>query len=500
MAEPDPATAAPDPATAPRPAATLVVVRDGRAGLEVLLTRRPRHMRFMGGMTVFPGGAVAEADRADAWEGAAGLDRAGAASLFDSSDGTEVLAAAVCALREAHEEVGFSLGPRIDRIGRAAADDPGGFLRRCLEAGAELGADRLVPLERWLTPLGYPLRFDTWFFMAPAPPGWEPDPEPGEVSAAWWASPAAALRELEAGQARMAPPTIAVLQRLARFVSVEAARRGMGRVEGNVGVTMAQRLSEQVTVVLAPNPDVMTGPGTNTYVVGSEPSVVIDPAVEDDDYLGVLVAAAGEVACIVVTHRHPDHTGGVRAVAEASGAEMRAFGPEPAGEVPVVPLRDGDELSAGRARLRVLHAPGHASDHICLLLEDSGELFAGDNVVGQGTVVIDPPDGDMAAYMASLERLLEARPRRIYPGHFQPLEDPETVLRGYLDHRREREHKILAAVAQGAADLATIVSTAYDDTPGELHPLAARSALAHLEKLDREGHVQRVGESWFPRG
>ncbi len=425
----------------PRPAATLAVLRDGEAGLEVLLTVRPTALRFMGGAIVFPGGAV-ETDDHD--------ERA-------------------TALREASEEVGFP------------PHDP----------------DLLVPAGRWVTPLGAPVRFDAHFFVTKSPEGWEPQADPSEVAGCMWWTPAEALTRLGAGEVIMAPPTIEMLQRLDAFTSVEETIEHFAKTEGIGSASiLSMRLSPFVHVVLAPNPGVMTGPGTNTYIFGPGPTFVIDPAVDDDEYLDTVVSIAGEVSAILITHRHSDHVGGAAALAARTSAPVRAFGDQPAGAAQVVPIADGEVLSVGSARLVALHTPGHSSDHLCFHVESAASLFAGDNVLGEGTAVIAPPDGNMQAYLESLERMRALGVDRIFPGHFKPLAGGTAVIDGYIAHRLDREAKIAAALSSKSSTLESIVQRAYADTPPELHPIAAYSARAHLDKLESEGRAERIDDLW----
>ncbi len=480
---------------APRPAATLVILRDGEPGLEVLLTVRAREMSFMGGASVFPGGVITPGDRDPRWEDASTLGVADAATRL--ANGSDPLAPFVCALREAFEEVGYLTGEGVlENLSRADAEPAERFLARCLSLGVKLGTDRLVPAGRWVTPLGSPLRFDAWFFATQGPDGWEPEPDPKEVAGCTWTTPLQALAELGEGRRLMAPPTIEMLQRLTRFEHAADAVAAIRQHPAGATEIIAARLSPLVQLVLAPNPGVMTGPGTNTYVVGSGETCVIDPAVDDVRYLDAVAASAGEVRSILVTHRHEDHVGGVAAMVARTGSSVRAFGSAPAGGIHVEPLQDGEVIQVGGARIRVLHTPGHASDHLCFLLEGAASLFAGDNILGEGTAVIAPPDGDMADYLSSLRRLRELHVDRIYPGHWRPLDGGRAVIDGYLAHRKARENEILAALAGGAATLDDVVARAYADTPLELHPVARFSALAHLEMLQDEGRVERKDELW----
>lgn len=489
------ATTAPE-GVEPRAAATLVLLRDAPRGMEVLLTERPRELRFMGGAIVFPGGAVAHADLDPRWEAAAPMDPAAAAALDDPPE--IALAAHVCALRESFEEVGLLLadGP-VEKIDRDAAGEPAAFLEACLAQGVTLRAGDLVPAGRWVTPLGAPIRFDARFFVARAPDGWQPEPDPREVADARWATSGETLTELSSGRIAMAPPTVEMLQLLDEFTSVDEALTAFraGKSVGT-GDLLSMRLSPLVQVVLAPNPGVMTGPGTNTYIVGTSPTVVIDPAVDDDAYIDLIVELAAEPSAILVTHRHSDHVGGIRALVDRMHVEVRAFGNTQAGGVDVVPLADGDEITVGGATLSALHTPGHASDHLCFLLESAATLFAGDNIMGEGTAVIAPPDGNMRDYMTSLERLSVLPIDRIFPGHFRPLDGGTAVIDGYIAHRRQREERIVAATSNGPVTLDEIVAVAYADTPATLHPIARYSAQAHLDMLEGEGRVIRVDDRW----
>lgn len=489
---------APRDAGAPRDAATLVVLRETAAEPEVLLTVRPQHLRFMGGATVFPGGAVAPADLDPRWGDASALSSEAASARLGMERPDLALALFVCALREAFEEVGYIVGEGpTDRLRPKDAEEPGRFLERCLESGIVLATDTLIPAGSWVTPLGSPVRFNARFFLTRADPRWEPVPDPGEVDSCSWTTPARALDDLAAGRALMAPPTVEMLQRLrshATIAEMEAAVAG-DALTGS-GAVVSVRTSPLVHVVVAPNPGLMTGPGTNTYVVGTGPTVVIDPAVDGETYIDSVAAAAGELSAILVTHRHPDHVGGIRALSARTDAPVRAYGDEPAGEVAVTPLADGEVLDVPGAPLRVLHTPGHAPDHVCFLQEGSASLFAGDNILGEGTAVIAPPEGDMDVYLSSLERLLEFHIDRVYPGHFRPLDGGREVIKGYIAHRAEREQQIVSALESGPRSVDDIVMDVYTDTPESLRPVAHQQVLAHLITMKRKGRVRSEGPYW----
>ena len=482
--------------TSPRLAATLVILRQGAAGLEVLLTVRPRHLRFMGGAVVFPGGALAPADRDERWKELSEVSAEQASEHLGEPDPATALAFMVCALREAFEEVGF---PAMDGAASISREDvtPEAFLAACLARGSRLNTGRLVYAGRWVTPSDSPIRFDTRFFLCLAPSGFEPTPSIHEVDDCYWSTPAAALEELADGRVIMAPPTIDVLQRLNGFSSAVGALGAVvdGSLSGGAEVLRA-RLSPLVQVVIAPNGGPMTGPGTNTYVVGRGPAWCIDPAVTDAAYVDAVAHAAGDVAGLLITHRHPDHVGGARALVARTEAPVYAFDDRPLEGLPVRSIRDGEILEIDDLSLRVLHAPGHTPDHLCFLLEAERALFAGDNVMGEGTPVIDPPEGHMRTYLDTIRRLSELDLDRIYPGHFRALERPREVLQELLEHRAERERAIVRVLQDDAGELSDIVRRAYSDTPSDLHDLAARSALAHLEMLEEDDKVVRDGRVW----
>jgi glyoxylase-like metal-dependent hydrolase (beta-lactamase superfamily II)/8-oxo-dGTP pyrophosphatase MutT (NUDIX family) len=404
------------------------------------------------------------------------------------------LAPYVCAIRESFEEVGLLLadGP-AERLIRADAEDPSSFLDRCLDLQIRLRTDLLVQAGRWVTPLGSPVRFDTHFFMAEAPPTWEPDPDPSEVASLSWLSAEEALAGVRERRFLMAPPTVETLQQLRGHPDVASILELM---RNNARNSDAERLSPLVQRVVAPNPGLMTGPGTNTYIVGNDPAAVIDPAVPDDSYVNAIARTAGDVSLILITHRHPDHVGGIAKLVARTGAVVRAFGSDQAGSFDVDQLVDEEMIEVGGATLTVLHTPGHAPDHVCFFMTGAASLFSGDNILGQGTAVIAPPEGDMGEYLRSLKRLNALQISRIYPGHFDPLDGGNTVIDQYLAHRAERGRAIVTAIANGASTVEAIVEAVYTDTPKELHPVAVYQVEAQLELLAKSGQVRKSGNRW----
>jgi len=241
--------------------------------------------------------------------------------------------------------------------------------------------------------------------------------------------------------------------------------------------------------ILAPNPGPFTLEGTNTWVVGAQPSLVIDPGPADPDHMDAIGRQAGPIEAILLTHRHPDHALGAALLAERSGARVLAFRPQDGEER----IRHGQAVQVGGEEVRAVHTPGHTPDHLCFHDPVSGALFTGDAVLGRGTSMITPSEGDMAAYMRSLAVLRRLEPSVIYPGHGPAVWSAARKLDEYIDHRLRREQQVLDGLGGGPRTPEELVAGIYHEYPVELHAAAAGSVLAHLVKLEREGLVTRVG-------
>ncbi|MDP2004957.1 MAG: MBL fold metallo-hydrolase [Rubrivivax sp.] len=535
-----------------RAAASLLLLRDGPTGLEVLMLRRAeRADDARSGAAVFPGGVLDARDR-DAHDVCLGPDDAEVSRQLGVAErGLDYLVAAV---RETFEEVGLlladgpfdlaALQPWRQRLQAGTA----GVAEFCAATGLRLDLRGLAYYSHWLTPPGNAKRFDTRFFAALAPAGQQADADRSEAVDAMWLTPAQALDR--ALGLTLLPVTRVVLQELAVHASAAdamgairerkavplvmprraLAARGPGVVlphelpyaevgrldpegRGDVHATLLAgrvvRLSDRVLRITAPNPGPMTGPGTNSYLVGGGGRwTAIDPGPASEPHLQAMLAAlaeaAGRLERILVTHTHRDHSPGAAALAAATGAPVwgrvadhpawQDEGFQPAHE-PV----HGECIDAGPgATLRVLHTPGHASNHLCYLLEEERLLFTGDHVMQGSTVVINPPDGDMALYLHSLQALLDEPLDWLAPGHGFLVGQPQAVLRGLIAHRLKREAKVLAALrAQGQGAVEALVEAVYDDVPARLHGVAQRSLLAHLLKLRADGvAVRDDDERW----
>jgi glyoxylase-like metal-dependent hydrolase (beta-lactamase superfamily II)/8-oxo-dGTP pyrophosphatase MutT (NUDIX family) len=539
-----------------RLAASLLLVRDGDAGLEVLMLRRAeRDDDLRSGVAVFPGGMLEPGDR-DARRFVLGTTDAALSERYGLSAG--LMDYAVAAVRETFEEVGLLLG--CDDFGRAAETQPAWAdwrmrLQRgqatlaamCEALDLRLDLRGLACWSHWLTPPGVPKRFDTRFFMAPAPAAQIAEADLGEALELMWLTPKQALEPTRG--LKLLPVTRRTLRDLSVFTSAAEALAAASS-QGPIGRTMplrcvnrkgptvvlpddlayaevhkldpdglrhdvccevvagqAVRLSERIVRVTAPNPGMMTGPGTNSYFVGDPQAdrwALIDPGPADAGHLAALQAAApGPVHWVLATHTHVDHSPGAVAAARAFGAEVLGRRPDHAqGQdlsfEPARELQHGDTLELGPlATLQVVHTPGHASNHLCYLLQQERLLFTGDHVMQGSTVVINPPDGDMSAYLRALQALLDVELDWLAPGHGFLVAQPHAVLRALIAHRLRREAKVVDALRpRGRATLDELLPEVYADTPPRLHPVARRSLLAHLLKLRDDGRTADDGESW----
>jgi glyoxylase-like metal-dependent hydrolase (beta-lactamase superfamily II)/8-oxo-dGTP pyrophosphatase MutT (NUDIX family) len=546
----------------PRPAATLALLRDGECGPEVLLMRRTHLAEFASGAYVFPGGAVDVADHDPALAMLSrGIDDVQASRALGMREGG--LAYWIAAIRECCEEAGLLLAydgsgdlvaiegesPRAEFTTQRRALAQGHLALADLlrEGGLTLATDKLAYLSRWITQPGRPRRFDTRFFVARAPLRQQSEHDGTELLHHVWLPPEEALDRNARGEVSLLYPTLKTLQTLARFKAVDKAiayarsdrampamapraatsRTGrttlfwgdyayaeVGKVDpdgkGAVSCEIVPgepvRLSHRVRRITAPNPGMMTGPGTNTYLLGDANTgvAVIDPGPALDNHVDAIVAAAdGPIRWIFCTHTHIDHSPAAVALKARSGAMtfgMLALHPEreDTSFQPDTRLKHGERVAAAGCTLRVLHTPGHASNQLCYLLEEEKVLFTGDHIMQGSTVVINPPDGDMRAYFDSLNALLAEDIAYVAPGHGFLMDRLPEIVDRLLIHRRDRENKVLRAlIASGPATVEELVPSVYDDTPPSRHGVAARSLLAHLIKLETEGRARKISdERW----
>jgi glyoxylase-like metal-dependent hydrolase (beta-lactamase superfamily II)/8-oxo-dGTP pyrophosphatase MutT (NUDIX family) len=522
----------------PRPAATVLLLRDTPAGLEVLMTRRSATASFAPGAYVFPGGGI---DPADA--------QAHDIAARRPTQGDEALTQAIAAIRESFEELGLLLarhadGRPADAADVAALDRHAPFAAQCRERGLVLAADHVYLLAHWITDRDLPRRFDVPFLVARMPAGQSPVADEAEQFEPAWVRPADALARHEAGGFFMIFPTIRTLERLEKFATVDAVLAACagekplwtscpraGYLHGAEARFMEHesaygelalvcpdgqllhrldwqteqpvQLLKNLARLTAPNPGVMTGPGTNSYIVGDPDTgyLVIDPGPDDPEHQQRLWRATnGDIRLIVCTHSHADHSPGARPLQALCRTKPPVLGLPSAPTAraasqftPDRALADGEVLTlAGNGSthsLKVIHTPGHAANHLCLVLVEDGLLFSGDHVLNGSTTVVDPPDGDMTAYLDSLDRLGAACEEFgiafILPAHGHVLGFAPKAIAMLKAHRLQREARIVAAMrARPAGTLEDWVELAYADVPPRMWPVAQRSLLAHVQRIE----------------
>jgi glyoxylase-like metal-dependent hydrolase (beta-lactamase superfamily II) len=268
-----------------------------------------------------------------------------------------------------------------------------------------------------------------------------------------------------------------------------------------------ERLSPLIRRLVAPNAGMMTGPGTNTYLVGNQEVTVIDPGPADPGHIDAIIEATeGRLRRVLATHTHRDHSPGATLLAERTGTELlgmpppatpendRAFAPDRA-------IAHGERIDCEEYTLEVIHTPGHASNHACYLLRDEATVFTGDHIMNGSTVVIAPPDGNMADYLRSLALLKRYALDRIAPGHGEMLEAPAAVVDWIIEHRNEREAKVLERLERvGPCEMDVLLAEVYDEVDPRLLPLAKYSLRAHLEKLREEDRAIVENGRWRRKG
>ncbi len=538
---------------ATRPAATLLLLRDSDSGIEVLMTRRSQRASFLPGAYVFPGGAV---DALDAHSHSHSQARRRATQT------DQRLTQVITAIRESFEELGVLLARRsdgelTDHRDIAALERNAPLAAQCQNQGLTLSADEVFTLAHWIADRDLPRRFDVPFFVARMPAGQTPVADETEQFEPVWVRPAEALERHQAGSFFMIFPTIRTLERIAAYETVEsvlqacaASEEPLWRCCPRAGLLAGHEVrfmehehpfgelalvcpdgqivhaldwqSEQPVALLknllrltAPNPGAMTGPGTNSYLVGDPASgyIVIDPGPADLDHLQKLWrAAGGDIRMIVCTHSHPDHSPGARplqalceqhsqskppilGLPSATTAHANcAFTPDRSLQNAELLKLDG-QLQEGKVShtLLVIHTPGHAANHLCLVLLEDGLLFSGDHVLSGSTTLVDPPDGNMTVYLDSLDVLSAACSEHqiefILPAHGHVIGgfngEARAAIAQLKAHRLAREAKLVQAMqAQPEGTLDQWLEQVYDDIPTRMWPVAKRSLLAHIERIE----------------
>jgi ribonuclease/clavin/mitogillin len=493
----------------PKDAAAVVLVREGADGAaELFWARRGERLSFQGGFHAFPGG---QRDAEDAHV------------PVEHCDDAERAAMIACAARELFEEAGVLAARGADSLtkGQLASvldDFTSGrmtFPQLLAHYDLKLDARDFRFAGRWVTPPFSPRRFDTWFFLVRCPRKQEPRVLTSEFDAGGWVGARAALDSWLRSEIVAAPPVMHAVRTLAaglnvdiseRFLSVPQARREqVRRIEFTPGFVCFP--------VRTPTKPPATH--TNCYLVGHGDFVVIDPGSPYDEERSALAACVDDLLAegrrlreIVLTHYHPDHVAGVEPLRAHLGGRVevaahRLTAESLGGSVRIDRfVEDGDviELAGDPAlHLRAMHTPGHTRGHLSFYEGRTGTLLTGDNIVGLGSVLIDPPEGNVRDYLGSLERYRQLLPRVrvLLCGHGAAVANPATKIDEYIAHRLEREANILRAVREGAQTPEEIVARVYTDVNPRAHAWAARAVVAHLQKLEEDGLVKDAGDGRF---
>jgi glyoxylase-like metal-dependent hydrolase (beta-lactamase superfamily II)/8-oxo-dGTP pyrophosphatase MutT (NUDIX family) len=496
------------------PAASVLLAR-GPGAAEVLLVRRSAALRFFGGFWAFPGGKIDPADAATPLHTDSPTD-----------DGGRHNVRRVAAARELFEETGVLVARAADGsfppAGPALAQ-----LRRDMSAGQLSFKEVLARLQLTLhagdfallgditTPPFVTLRYDTTFFVAHLPPGQHADIWPGELDDGRWAAAADMLACWTRGECLVSPPTVMTLEAIRGHPADEAPAR-LGPLLRQLAAGKIHPIYFAPQVLLVPLHTLALPPSayTNAYLVGHDPAYLLDPGPAEAgeqqrlfDLLDEQRQAGLRLAAVVLTHQHPDHIGAAAACAARYHVPVWAH-PHTAealcGKVTVTRhLHDGDRLDLGPCpdgrgpwHLEAIHTPGHAAGHLAFYESHYGLLFAGDMVSTLSSIVILPPEGDLAVYLASLRRVQGYPCRLLLPAHGGVSSRPAEILEEALAHRAKREAQLLAALGPRPRTIAELAPELYKGTPAALMRLAERQLLAGLQKLQREGRVEAAGDGW----
>jgi glyoxylase-like metal-dependent hydrolase (beta-lactamase superfamily II)/8-oxo-dGTP pyrophosphatase MutT (NUDIX family) len=480
-----------------RPAAAIIAIHRGDPArgepLRVLWVRRSENNPFLGGFHSFPGGRLARED-----------------GPIDRGPDEYLLTMARCAARETFEETGLLIGwrgtrPPLDeqqRVRREILEGKGTFREAVDRWGLSFDPSVYIPCGRWITPHFSRMRFDTNFFLIDCPQAFPPDVWPGELESGEWIDPKLAMRLWEEEKVVLAMPTLYTIRVLAegehdlpaRLHAIPEANGIPSRyVSVRPGITMVPLRTETIPPATH----------TNAVIVGDGDVVIVDPGTADpeelfalDEVVQTALLPGRRVLAILLTHRHRDHLAGVEAVRRRYGAPVWGHSLVSDGARLDRELHEGDWIEIqGRhpQKLRVLETPGHSRSHVAFLEETSRTLIAGDLVSGLGTVVIDPPEGNMRDYMSSLERIQDLNVSVLVPGHGPPHRGVDRLLSALLEHRRMREGRVLRALADGPLGEDALRERVYADTPDAAPELAAKTLRAHLEKLEQEGRIRVTG-------
>lgn len=509
------------PAARLRPSAAVALWRrNEKKQIEVFWVRRAPILRFMGGWHAFPGGGISAIDLPTAVEGSpAGVEADYEDEDVPGTDGLELRPTLIdgllsCAVRELFEETGVLLhnGPAtpanedLGEARRKLLDRKVAFDKTLTGLGVQLGASALTYAGRWVTPPFSTIRFDTRFFLLewPAERPVQPEVWPGELDQGEWITAADALQRWRRAEVLVPQPVLHIL----RVLHEDGPEQGLARLlPGEEHGPSPHRVEFRREISAVPQKTATLPPATHTsaYLIGRREVILVDPGSEDQDELDRLKRAlrsiaahdGGLVKAIWLTHHHPDHVGGALAMKQALGAPicahpLTAQHLEARGIEVDQPLHDGQVVVlAGDppVTIRVIHTPGHARGHLSFYVEESKSLITGDMVAGHSTIIIDPPEGDMTAYMESLQKLLALEPKVLLPAHGTMIANGVERLHTLYAHRLRREQQVLEAWRQGLRDPVEILPAVYTDLAVHEYPMAERQIAAHIERLERLGMI-----------
>lgn len=497
----------------PKDAAAVILLRSNTDANnpEVFWVERSPRLVFLGGFYAFPGGQAEPTD--------------GAARVENSADDYERRTMISCAAREMFEETGVLLARNAETLTvgqRASLLDDLESKRMSwpdlLEHyGLYLDANDFTFAGRWVTPPFAPRRFDTWFFLVNCPPKQAPAVRgDAELASGEWIGASEALQKWKENQVLVAPPVLHGLQALAGGLNDDLVARFLSVPEAHREPTRQIEFRQNYICFPVRTPTKPPATHTNAYLIYTTSEILVldpgSPYEEEQDELAKavddLIAAGRKVREIVLTHVHPDHVAGVSHLNEHLQTHHGGCVPVAAHQLtaeslkhqfPVDRFVEDDEMIAlsgePAIKLRALHTPGHARGHLCFHDEKNGVLISGDNVVGFGSVLIDPTDGNMAHYLDSLRRMRSLPNLSVLlPGHGPAVANPYDKIDQYIAHRLDREARILAAVRDGAATTKEIVARVYTDVSPKALAMAERAVLAHLEKLEADGLIGKNRE------
>jgi len=493
-----------------RLASAVLLTRADGPELEVFLVLRNPALRFFGGYWAFVGGVVDPIDRPDETsdpDSDATHQRCALRELFEE---TGVLPQALAGEISAAERAGLRQALLEDRLQGALADR----WRELVDH--QVGTtEALTPFGRLTTPPFAPVRYRTRFLHCALPDGEQPDIRQGELMQGRFVRPVELLERWRGGGELIVPPALHLLElSLGRTLAEFLTLAGDACAEHEAGKLQAIRSTPGMEMASLRTPTLPPATTTNCYLVGTRALYVVDPATPHEsererlfELLDARLAGGCRIAGVLATHHHADHVGSVQAVAERY--QVPVYGhPLTLGRLPEPPrdprpLDDGDSLDLGTApdgtepwKLTAHHTPGHDRGHLVFCEDRYGSALVGDLVSTVSTIVIDPPEGHLATYLASLERMLGVPMGVLHPAHGPTHPNGHALLRQFLAHRREREESLLAALAAGPLSPGQLVKPVYGDLDEVLHPYAERSLLAGLEKLAEEGRAVGLADGW----